>query len=139
MTETFSELAQFLSQEHTIAEVTGRVGKTVKDPGPPLPVVIEPHLAGVKSATLSRYPKDGKPYLLTLGLHTGPTVAAMREKFGAFERLDSDLGRPPQLLFKVPAGAAWRIVLIAELEPAANAIDSDHVVSLAFRRDPITH
>jgi hypothetical protein len=133
MTETVSQLAQFLSEEHTAAEVSGRVGKIIKDRSAPQPMVLEPHLPGVQAATLGLY-KTGKPYVLRLQFQADarPTLAAMREKFGAFERLDTDLGQRPHLSCTLPPGPAWQVVLIAELG------ESDRIVSLAFRRDPVT-
>src|SRR5207302_7594102 len=119
------------SGEVGVAEISARVGPAIKDKAPPLGLELRPRLKGVKAARLSRS-KGGEPFALELTLEAAarPTVAALRERFGAYEEAPARLEQPRSVLFNPPPAARWKVVVIAELESRGGTVqDSDKVVS----------
>jgi len=54
-------------------------------------------------------------------------------------RARTDLGMPPKFMFCPPAeGRRWQVVVIAQLESANGEVEAAPIVSIAFRRDPVT-
>ncbi|MDB5036063.1 MAG: hypothetical protein JWQ98_3304 [Chlorobi bacterium] len=135
------DIAGFLSRDPlSLDDVIERVGEAVADPGIPMPIALRPTLPGVRSASLTRYPDTGLPYLLTLvpspDLHLTPR--ALAAVLGEYRRLAGDRGRNPGLIFYPGIGGArWSVAVIVEVERMGDEIDIAPVTSIAFRRDPV--
>jgi hypothetical protein len=135
------DLVSLLSRNPlTIEDVTDRVGPVGHDPGGLMPIELRPVLAGVRAASLARDPDSGLPYLLTLELAPGTqlTVAMLRQAFGDYQRLRTDRGHPPQIVFSPPGGTQWKVALIADLQSAAAAFDDQSVTSLSLLRERVS-
>lgn len=141
MIDVIRELFRFLSQDPlSVEDVISKVGPVVDDPGLPMPIELQPVLSGVRAANLDRYPDNGLPYALTIELAPGAivTAAALQQAFGDYERLHTDLGHPPEIIFYPPAvGSRWTVAVIAKLESVAVSLDDQPVTSLSLRRDPV--
>jgi hypothetical protein len=142
MIDVIRELIHFLSQDLlNVEDVIGQVGPVVHDPGVPMPIELQPDLVGVRAAYLYRYPDNGLPYALTIELapDAGLTVAELQQAFGDYERLRTDRGHPPEIIFYPSAvGSGWKVAVIADLQSAAAPLDRQPVTSLSLRRDPVS-
>lgn len=124
----------------TVDEVVRVIGPVTRDPGIPMPMSLRPHVTGVATASLGRYPDSGLPYLLVLDFDpgTGPTVADLAAAFGPYRRAGSDRGMPIPLVFEpASGGSTWTVALIADLHPGTIGFDRAPVQSVALRRDPV--
>jgi hypothetical protein len=142
MVDMVQELVHFLSQ-HPLAidDVIARVGTLVRDPGAPMPIELRPALVGVRSASLARYPDTGLPYTLTLEPESDarPTPAELKTGLGDYHQTLTHSGRPVELVFYPAAeGSRWRVVVLALLAGANDAIEAAPIASITFRRDPVT-
>lgn len=139
--ELVGDLIHFLSKDRlTVEEVSARIGAVVRDPGGLMPIELRPHLAGLDAARLARYPDSGWPYVLDLELASNarPTAAALKTLLGDYQRALTDRTMPSELLFYPPTkGSHWQIVVVAQLEPAFEDLDTAPVTRIAFRRDPL--
>lgn len=139
MIDLIRELIRFLSQDMlTVEDVIGRVGPVAHDPGGLMPIELQPVLASVRAAHLYRYPDTGLPYALMIDPepNTGLTVADLQQAFGDYERLLTDRGRPPEIIFyPPPAGSRWKVAVIADLQSAAGPLDRQSVISLMLQRE----
>ena len=125
----------------TVEDVVRAVGSVVRDPGVPMPMILQPSVPGVRAASLGRYPETGLPYLLVLEFERSaqPTVAELAAAFGRYQRTYSDRGMPIPLLFEPVADAsAWTVALIADLPSGTGALDAAKAERVALRRDPVT-
>jgi hypothetical protein len=139
--ELLGELIHFLSKDQlTVEEVSARIGAVVRDPGGLMPIELRPHRPGLDVARLARYPDSGWPYVLELelALYARPPAAALKPFLGDYQRALTDRSMPSELLFYPPTeGSHWRIVVVAQLEPAFQDLDTAAVTRIAFRRDPL--
>jgi hypothetical protein len=137
--ELVGDLIHFLSKDQlTVEEVSARIGPVVHDPGGLMPIELRPHLPGLDAARLARYPDSGWPYVLDLelALNARPAAAALKTLLGDYQRALTDRGLPSELLFYAPTeGAHWQIVVVAQLEPAFEDLDTAAITRIAFRRD----
>ena len=118
-----------------------RVGPITNDPGGLMPIELRPVLAGVRAASLGRNPDNGLPYLLNNDLAPDAllTAATLKQVFGAYKRLRTDRGQPPEIIFNPPTlGSRWKVAVIAHLESAAVAVDDQSVTSLSLLREPVS-
>jgi hypothetical protein len=142
MVDIVQELVNFLSRDSLDSDdVIARVGKLARDPGVPLPMELQPALAGVRSASLTRYPDSGLPYTLKLEPEpeARPTAAELKAVIGDYRQSLSHDGRPVELIFyPLAEGGRWRVVVLAQLAEADGAIETVPIDSITFRRDPVT-
>jgi hypothetical protein len=126
------DLADFLSNAGLdTAAVAARIGSVTHDPGVPLPLDISPSRPGIAHAQLSRYPKSGLPYVLSLSFEPAqrPDLDDLKAAFGEPIRVRTDRGNPPAYAFDAPEPTGrCAVVLLAEL-------DAGRVATLEFRRD----
>jgi hypothetical protein len=139
MIDAVRDLVLLLLQDPlSVQDVTARVGSVIRDPGVPMTIELQPRLAGVRSASLSRYPESALPYVLTLEFKRGdqPTVAELKSVFGDYSRTLTDRGQPITIVFPPSAASHWRVVMFAELE-SGGVLDDCSVATIALRRDPM--
>ena len=122
-----------------VGDVVKLLGPIDTDPGIPVSIRLRPASPDLKSASLSRYPESGVPYLITLEPvpNARPTLHDLQEIFGEYRRGLGSARKIVEFIFypHVP-GAPWQIAVIARLGgPSAN-FDAEPVRTISFRRDP---
>jgi hypothetical protein len=141
LTNLILDLVRFLSADDlAVADVAGRVGPVVEDPGGLIPIELRPILPGVRAARLARYPDSGLPYVIELELapDARPAAAALKPILGDYDQARTDRGMPREILFYPPAqGTRWRVAVIAQVESNGD-LENAPITSIAFRRDPVT-
>lgn len=141
MIDLIRELVGFLSQDPlSVEDVVVRVGPIVNDPGGLMPIELRPTLANVRAANLGRDPDNGLPYVLTIELTPGAglTAATLRQAFGEYQRLRTDRGQPPEIIFYPAASeSGWNVAVLATLQSALEPFDDQIVASLSLRRDRV--
>jgi hypothetical protein len=137
MIDSIGELVELLSKDVSAAEITARVGPPIKNEPAPEALDLRPKLHGVKEASLTRYSK-GEPFILQLVLTERPTLAELRDRFGAWKEQPVRFEQPRSVAFALPPGAHWKVTLIAKLEASvADIHDGDKPVALAFKREHV--
>lgn len=139
MIDLIRELHHFLSTDPlSIEDVIARVGPIADDPGGFIPIELQPVLPGVRAAKLARNPTTGLPYVLTIELAPTAqlTIADLRTAFGDYQRVLTDRGRPPEIIFHPPASdSLWKVAILATLQSTSPPLDDQQIGSLSFRRE----
>jgi hypothetical protein len=140
MIDFVRDLVTFLSQdEPTMQDIVARVGAVRDDPGIPMPIELDFRHPGVRSGSLSLYPDNGMPFVLTIEPEpeARPAVGALISVFGDYRQALTDRGRPIKIVFSPPnEGTCWNVVVIADLPSNASVLETDLVFRIALRRDP---
>lgn len=139
MIDSIGELVELLSRDVGVAEICARVGPPIKKEPSPEALDLRPRLAGVKDASITRY-MNGEPFILELVLAAParPTLAKLRDRFGAWKEQPVRFEQPRSVTFALPPGAHWKVILIATLEARVVDIqESDQPVVLAFKRERV--
>jgi hypothetical protein len=139
-TELLRELLSTLARDLAVDDVVAEIGSVLHDPGVPMPIVLRTARAGIRAASLSRYPDSGAPYTLALEFtpEARPTLADLALAFGEYHRVQRDRGLPVTVLFQQPSEApsSWRVTLVAEVLAPAGDLQAGTVTSIILRRDP---
>lgn len=131
------ELTDFLHRDGvTVDDIVARVGRVTEDEGKPLPVRLAPSLPGVTAASIGR-DADGAPYELTIvpAIEARPTLGALAARFGSYQRVPSDRGRPRRVELTAATAPPLRVAILADLAPDADVVDSAQVVKLHLLRE----
>ena len=140
MIDLIRELHEFLSRDPlSIEDVIARVGTVTNDPGGLMAIELQPALPGVREASLSRDPDNGLPYLLTIEPDARLTVFELQAALGDYKRMRTHRGQPPEIIFNPPAsGSGWKVAILATLQSVSEPLDEQQVISLSFRREPLS-
>jgi len=133
------EVVPLLSRDTLgVEDVTARIGPVIRDPGIPMPLEMQPPI-GMRSASLSRYPDTGIPYVLTIVPEPEgrPTVAELKAILGDYRRALTDRGQAATMVFS-PAMVTprWSVAVIVKLERSDGPVETRSVTTIALRRDP---
>ena len=135
-----ADLVRFFARDGlTVDDVVHAVGPIARDPGVPMPIVLQPSAGGIHAASLARYPDSLLPYLLTLELAEGarPTVGDLTRSFGAFVALPRDRGMPAWIRFAPAAPpSAWTVTINAPVAGGAAPAADDEVPTVVLQREP---
>jgi hypothetical protein len=140
MIDELLDLARLLSQDPlTMEQVIARIGPVIDDGGRDRAWQLQPSDPRWRSARVARDRDTGAPFLVELAPSLGSgalTLAALRVRFGDYQRLRGHEDLPRQVVFQLPdAGLPYRTTLIASLDDS-DGLDDATVVLLAVRRDP---
>jgi len=138
----FADLVRLFARDGlTVDDVVGAIGPIERDPGVPMPIVLQPGAGGIHAASLARYPDSRLPYLLNLELAEGarPTVGDLARTFGAFVVLPRDRGMPVWIRFAPAAPPShWTVTINAPVAGSAVPDDDDVVPAIVLQREPAT-
>jgi hypothetical protein len=130
----------FARADVSVADVVHTIGTIAADPGIPMPIELVPATAGIRRASLARYPDSGAPYLLRFELEptTAPSLGELAAAFGVYRPGRRDRDRAVPLIFDTPTRPAeWEVAVIAELAPHAVPSDASRVQTVVVQREPV--
>jgi len=137
MIDELLDLGRLVSQDPlTMEQVIARIGPVIDDGGRDRASELRPSDPRWRSARVARDRDTGVPFLLELAPAGPLAVAALRARFGDYQRLRGHEDLPRQVVFRLPdAGLPCRAALIASLADDGG-LDDATVVLLGVRRDP---
>ena len=137
MVNELREIVEFLTADVTVEDIAARIGDIVPDDDDD--VRMRPASASFGEASVASYPDTGKPYTLDLdlGLADAIAVADLRAAFGNYERVRTDRGHPPEIIFYPPAPEQpFSVAVLGRIDGDGDDIASASVSHITLRRDP---